>query len=652
MEDYSAYVRVCARIFEDFERMHGWYPHREALRDCQYYLNRFRFEGIAFVTTRVNDLRKAVEESLQTGRFVCPQGFALHRDSRLPMFMGAFFRRIYDNEGNLSQDADPDSVKCVRQVCSFLYKLEIPYTKDQLDDAVHKLVETDKSGGSIDLSGQERILSVAAGICYRIFNNFDATDIVPRPGPGATACATPRSSRYEPHVLYNQIHQKYPYYRYFYVNTAHLSDRKTEYLSMPRQSAGPGLVKAVHKDIGGPRLMCMMQNEYMLLQQGLAEKMRDRLEEHWLTKGQVNFTDQTINQEVALESSMTGEYSTLDMSEASNRVFRGVVRAVFGRTPELLACLLALSPEQMELPSGKLHSTEMFAPMGSSLCFPVMSVVHYCLAVAAINVATGRQLRDIAKSVFVYGDDILCRSEDSTHLFESFPNFGMKFNVGKSFYSGNFRESCGVDAFKGLNVTPVRFRKRFLCNGGPKEILSGLEAYDHLTERGYECVAKELKAIFTSMHGVLPHVFRGSCAAGWTTDDPSLVAASLRDFKKRWNPKLQRFEVKVLAFDCKTNVSMLPGWELLYRVLNHVSRKYTSLHDRSAEIALRYEWLPIMSLGRPPSTSPGLVKIQEAFASPDGASWLSDDFRARNCSIRPRYDSHVILFKFMKSKTV
>jgi hypothetical protein len=42
---------------------------------------------------------------------------------------------------------------------------------------------------------------------------------------------------------------------------------------------------------------------------------------------------------------------------------------------------------------------------------------------------------------------------------DALSSVGLVVNHDKSFVHGHFRESCGMDAFRGVQVTPIRFRK-------------------------------------------------------------------------------------------------------------------------------------------------------------------------------------------------
>jgi hypothetical protein len=63
----------------------------------------------------------------------------------------------------------------------------------------------------------------------------------------------------------------------------------------------------VPKDSRGPRIISCEPAELMFIQQGIMRKLYSHLETHHLTAGQINFTDQSINRNLALLASNAKE---------------------------------------------------------------------------------------------------------------------------------------------------------------------------------------------------------------------------------------------------------------------------------------------------------------------------------------------------------
>jgi hypothetical protein len=594
MSDESAYFGMFLRVFDDLLDISPEYKPKDAERDREVCLSRYRCEGLSFLTKTLPALMKHLYGALESGTFVPIASFKIAKGRTTPCFLGSLFKEIFDEKGSLLDTAHAQSVELICQVCAFMYKFDADYPADLVAKVVKSFVDVDASLTHCEtVSNEQRILlTVASSWLFRIFSDFDPADIRPRPGPGASASGTHKSRRYEPLTHYSRIHEQYPYYGYFYMGSDHLVDRKSAYMSMPRKEHGMSVLRTVPKDSRGPRIICMEEQEYMFLQQGLGDAMREHVMRHPLTRGHVNFDDQSINRRLAQESSVSREFATLDMKEASDRISRQLVHILFAKLPKLRSCLLALSTPCIKLPNGEVLDAKKFAPMGSSLCFPIMSVVHYALGVAAMHVATGRSTKALAKDLYVYGDDIIVRSEHVDSLFEAFPKFGLIFNQGKSFRRGHFRESCGMDAFRGRDVTPQRLKRRFFDGRDPRDILAVTAMHAALYNRGFVRTAAMLRTITDSRFGRFPFVGKGSCYIGWQTQLPisddviSVIwdekVMGIRGFLSRvlitdedraqyellgpvWDSDTHCWTISARVMKTEPDASMSGGWEQMMR---------------------------------------------------------------------------------------
>lgn len=321
--------------------------HKDQKLDSKYLIHRFKNEGIGFVTKTLPSIGKHFDKCLQTEYFSPLQSLKRDRNGNLPLILNGLFRRVFAQDGSLLDNPCSYSIRAIRQVCYMFYKLEGDYPEDLVDDCIKNFVDVDESLTSCDMVGPKQwaILYAAAGIIKEVFQDMDPTDIIPRPGPGQTADKIPAGERYEPRVQYSRLHNAYPYYDYFYCNRNHLLSRIPSYRRLRKSDDSISRLAVVPKDSRGPRIICMEPSEFMWLQQGLARKMMSHLEHHPLTRGHVNFTDQTINGKLALEGSKTGRWATLDMKEASDRISKNLVELLFDEVPILRSKLLALTTD-------------------------------------------------------------------------------------------------------------------------------------------------------------------------------------------------------------------------------------------------------------------------------------------------------------------
>jgi hypothetical protein len=202
--------------------------------------------------------------------------------------------------------------------------------------------------------------------------------------------------------------------------------------------------------------------------------------------GHVHFDDQSVNGRIALLSSRSGHYATLDMKEASDRISEPLVQILFGRNYKWFGCCRA---QKFRIPNIRANAhivgdLNCYAPMGNATTFPVQSLVFWAICVASLQHHGYNQ----PGAVFVFGDDIIVPSKCAEFIINDLESFGLLVNKEKSFWRGLFRESCGVDAFNGVDVTPVRWKTTL-----DAEHLEGMQSLSDIAMRlrlaGYENAA-------------------------------------------------------------------------------------------------------------------------------------------------------------------
>jgi hypothetical protein len=546
---------------------------RFLLRDIETLQSRFHAEGLAFLTKTLPLLGKSLDQALVSGRLNVPSGFKRSKaNASIPAFLQAYFSLVFDEDGVLRSTASADVIRHLRQILFFAYKLELPYTTSQESVVIDKFKRVDEE---LDLQCDplaSSILQLAKIITGRVFRDFDHKDIRPRHGPGAVATGEKNDAKWQFARLYNSIHQVYPYYDYYVAGGAReLIDRLDWYRSLARHESGVAKVVLVPKDSRGPRLISCEPLEYQWIQQGLGRKLSRFLEYGSpYTRGNVNFTRQEINRDLALSSSTTGRYVTLDLEDASDRVSLEVVRRVFERSPGLLRALEACRTTATKLPDGEMVTLNKFAPMGSALCFPVEAYVFWVIIVAAIVRYTNLPLVKVGKRVFVYGDDIVVPTEWATFSIQGLEAINLKVSASKSCISGKFRESCGMDAFDGIPVTPLRLRTRF---SNLKSDGSCLAAYVSLANAfaltsPYTTASQFIWDSLETTYGKIPYGTSRSSYPSRTVRNPS-VAFSLNMRAHRWrrNRSFQQVQFLLPSLSSRRIRSKLDGWPRLLKDL-------------------------------------------------------------------------------------
>lgn len=159
----------------------------------------------------------------------------------------------------------------------------------------------------------------------------------------------------------------------------------------------------------------------------------------------IDLSDQTRNQRLAKEGSVTGKFATLDLSMASDTLAFNTVSWLLPYPWFKYLC-------DVRCPFGKgsfgVTRYAKFSSMGNGATFALETLIF-----ASACYAVG------AKEFSVYGDDIIIETELYGSLVRFLRFLGFSVNAEKSFHEGPFRESCGTDYLSGRLVTPFYLRE-------------------------------------------------------------------------------------------------------------------------------------------------------------------------------------------------
>jgi hypothetical protein len=122
--------------------------------------------------------------------------------------------------------------------------------------------------------------------------------------------------------------------------------------------------------------------------------------------------------------------------------------------------------------------------MGSALTFPVQSIVFAILAAGYGSYHTGESYRKCLRRIRVFGDDIIVPGEWVDGFSSLLETLYLKVNRDKTYSRGFFRESCGMDAYRGYDVTPGYLRQP---SGAlySRQALGYLQVINNLFLKGY-----------------------------------------------------------------------------------------------------------------------------------------------------------------------
>lgn len=499
--------KILKALLADLFQTLPLYKLADYLHDCLTVNRRLKAEGLSFATKTITCLSQGMFDHLE-GRKASYPTFKLW-DQVHPVFLKGLFCHALGLTRE-SQDDHEFRAKYIRAIYQFsvsFKKLKGPYKKSKLAEQYADFVKVDTQIGHIDITSDDRmpILRRARYLCSRFIEGLELDNgkFIPRPGPGATNTPTRKFERYEPRKLFRQVHDVCDYRDWFYVSPFdHNYDAPSfKRLLSNAEDEPTSRFKFVPKTWDKARGICIEEFEVQWIQQGIRRGLTDHIEKHPLYKDRIRLNDQSVNAKLAMYGSRWLSFATLDMSEASDRIPRELVRYLFQDNEEFCQALMALSTRVIKPPSEvkgqPLLRTNKFAPMGSALCFPVMSLVHMFLIRAIIQLSNTKYPHLFSTQVYVYGDDIVIPSECVQAVYDWLPRFGMKLNETKSFYRSHFRESCGTHAYYGRDITPIFFRE------SPKHwqgaaLKSLVETEYQFHKLGYHSVARTIRDTLTS----------------------------------------------------------------------------------------------------------------------------------------------------------
>ena len=576
-----------------------------AEKDFEYCSNYFRGVGVRFLTVILPELRKAVDRSFETGRLEVPNTFRKRAGTQLPVFLYSHFEKVYEADGTFLPRPYIKRIAHIRQVLEAFYKIQIPYERSvenaTLDNFVNNEIRIrmflNDAPALYGSAKEQSLVTHAAVLCRRVFRGFDHKDIIPRNGPGKLATGEIGDAKWIPTTRYDAIDRVYPAWKYIFHSVNMLDSLRDEYKALDRLPHGTSKVKLVPKDSRGPRIITMEPHGYMWIQQGLRARLYDWLQNRCtLTSGHINFDDQSVNQYLALSSSLSQEWATLDLKDASDLLSAELVRRIFRFQKPMLRGLFAARTHETLLPNGERFPLAKFAGMGSATTFAVEAFCFWAIAVSCIAIELGISLQEATAFVYVYGDDIIVPTDLAEDVMTALESTGLIVNRAKSYYKGRFRESCGVDAYLSIDVTPLRFKKLFPVSLDDGESFDAWCAYANaFMRKGYTELANSIFTDLEKIFGSIPYGVQTSSFPCRIVDDALDAEARNRELKikRRYSDELQRLEFKVFTLVPKDRPTALDGWYRLNRNLLSGSGDKPSRVVHPGEVKLVRRWAGI-----------------------------------------------------------
>jgi len=377
---------------------------------------------------------------------------------------------------------NPYALKTTRQITDLFKKFSFSqdlYTPAQLrDDSVKKFMDNQERLLNFEFPDDPTVKSIvfgAKGYADQILGDFTHLEICERATfgkkssvgiPMRQAC---EGSRYEAPITGSREHiDWFDKYYGIWNRPAHgYAQARAALLKKPPYRLVDSL-EAVLVDKTWKSLRMIMPNTTLgtLYSSGMGRTIEDRLRSHNYDIKHL----QPVHGELARFGSLTGSLVTADQSMASDNITVQLVDAIL---PRPWASALKFGRIEGMALYGQRLATPTFATMGIGFTFPLQTLIFLCLLLS---------IRDYCKLdeqtvVSVFGDDLIYATEMHQVVCDVFPKLGLVLNIDKTFAEGYFRESCGYDFYRGIDVRPFHLGRATGLSAGKRRA----EAYLYVT---------------------------------------------------------------------------------------------------------------------------------------------------------------------------
>ncbi len=610
-------IALLRSLFSDLKRLN---PGVKGLdRDVVTIEKRFENEGYGFLTIALPALDAALVQGLSSGKFTCPMHFKTVPGGTIPRFLSGMFCKVFDPlTGLLVEDPDVGIVKDLRTVLMLFKKTQLsPENEDSLHTkAVNEFYQCDDVAAQVEIP--DRHDHLIGRVCKLLLNTLNVKDVENaryKHGPGAVKEGYKANQKWA--ALYNAIRRDDITLRFAGLwgigESQTLKDRMggsevclqartiqsdgvrnsaddhrldcrdnpgadfhksptwfvDEALSLDGSSRSSAKLISVAKNSTSRRTITIEPMLRQYVQQGLNTILRDSIAECKVLRNCIALTDQSKNQVLALEGSQYDNWATIDLKSASDLLSVSLVKSVFRHSPQFLSSMMDCRSPFVQTEGKPLLRLGKFAGMGNALTFPVQSVCYAVVCIAAILDSEGttptywRVLR-ASRRIRVFGDDVIVDSKYAHQCVNWLEHVGLRINMKKSFLTGNFKESCGVDAYKGVDITPLycRHRPELTTNASPSVIASLVSLSNHFWLQGLYSASTWLKnEVEKALGRALPLVSRDSGSLGWHSRLDAMTP-------HKWCRNTHRFLTRTLALAPIKREDKLDGYAALLKCLS------------------------------------------------------------------------------------
>lgn len=577
---------------------------RDCERDLSRLLSLVESRGLSFLMIDLPDAGKHFDMCLSNEQLVPFQKPGLgpfRKGSPVPRLFKGLVLLVFDDTGLLRVNPDIQAIRFLRQLFYAAKKVEVPCDDSKTFKIVQEFFETDQElrHPSLNWNGDECIadeynidslqlvdclrtrirhgghshityedgftesklpasdrwnaleaIQSTADIVSSTLGWFNPYDWRAKHGPGAVADQRGAQNKFHFPSWSSKLESYFPMADFGFANfsswAAFSAGRMVD--KFFKNVEHPSKLICVPKTLKGPRLIASEPVSHQWCQQMILDFLVSRLAFTPIANS-IHFSDQSKNREAARKASHTRSHVTIDLSSASDRLSCWTVERIFRNNDFLLGALFASRTRRVhnriDKKQPKDYVLRKFSCMGSACTFPVQSYAFATMAIGTLLHVRGlqptiRNIRKASKEVLVFGDDMIVPT-DIWEVFQGvLSDLQLKVNPNKTFGVGRFRESCGLDAFDGHDVTPV-YSITYPDVSRPGSIVSAVDTHNNFLMGGWDKVCSYIRSRVPAHRFPMLEVPIGSGCFGWF--DYRCAGNPL--LRSRWNSALQRTEYRV-----------------------------------------------------------------------------------------------------------
>jgi len=457
-----------------------------ATRDIKTVTSRVEHEGLSFLAITLADFGKATQKWLDQG-FVVPSdvpSFKKDRRTGLPVFLQGFLGRVFNaDSGALLDCPDIEAIYALRQLTLMFSKIALPEQAYQgkltrvvsprrerraMSEYVQCEQEVKESDSLLDPQYLADFKRMSNLLFHDLFAKVDRDvywgRLRGKHGPGAVADKLSSNGKWNSRTWTTRLEKVLPSQEYLIPNPSFKDELESSISFLEPGAEIPVRVITVPKTLKTPRIIAIEPTAMQFAQQAILRGFLDAFKEDGFLSRVVGFDDQEPNRFLAMSGSLSGDLATLDLSEASDRVSNQHVRTMLEDFPHLLEAVQSSRSRKADVPGHGVLRLAKFASMGSALCFPIEAMVFLTIIFLGIErehsapILRRSHIKGFAGQVRVFGDDLIVPRDYVLSVVDELYTFGYKVNIGKSYWTGRFRESCGREYFEGQDVSIVKVR--------------------------------------------------------------------------------------------------------------------------------------------------------------------------------------------------